>query len=72
MRKLLQIQKDISRWQSDNYSGVEEIKNWDMYEHIEAQFQVSSKKREQYDKRVMMLTSLDSCLKQGSEKYYLQ
>ena len=39
-----------------------------MYEHIEAQFQVLSKKREQYDKRVAMLTSLDSCLKQGSEK----
>mgnify|MGYP005960508951 FL=1 len=68
IEKLLQIQKDISRWQSDNYSGVEEIKNWDMYEHIEAQFQVLSKKREQYDKRVAMLTSLDSCLKQGSEK----
>lgn len=68
IEKLLQIQKDISRWQSDNYAGVEEIKNWDMYEHIEKQFQVLSKKREQYDKRVAMLTSLDSCLKQGSEK----
>ena len=68
IEKLLQIQKEISRWQSDNYVGVEEVKNWGMYGHLEQQFKILCKKRERYDKKVAMLTSLDLLLKQGSEK----
>ena len=68
MEELLKIQKNISRWQSDNYSGVEEIKNWNLYQHIEGEFQNLSGEREKSDKQIYMLSALDTSLKKTSEK----
>lgn len=68
MEALLALQKKISRWQSDNYAGIVEIKNWNMYKHIENEFADLSNKREILDRRIYMSTALDSCLKKSSEK----
>lgn len=68
MEEVLEIQKKISRWQSNNYAGINEIKNWNVYEPIEKEFAQLSNERERADRKLNMLTALDSCLKKSSEK----
>lgn len=68
MEEVLEIQKSISRWQSNNYAGINEIKNWNVYEAIENEFAQLSNERERADRKLNMLTALDSCLKKSSEK----
>lgn len=68
MEELLEIQKKISRWQSDNYSGISEIKNWNLYDHIENEFGVLSTNREKLDRQMYIYNALDTFLKKSSEK----
>lgn len=68
MEDLLELQKKISRWQSDNYPGIIEIKNWNLYKHIEKNFARLSVKREKLDKQMYVYSALDSYLKRSVEK----
>jgi len=68
MTELLEIQKQISRWQNDTYPGVNEIKNWNLYSHVEGEFAALSTKREKIDTQMSVVMALDSFLKGGSEK----
>ena len=68
MEELLNLQKKISRWQSDNYPGIIEIKNWNLYKHIEEEFAELSVEREKLDKQMYIFSALDSYLKRSVEK----
>ena len=57
MEEVLEIQKKISRWQSNNYAGINEIKNWNVYEPIEKEFAQLSNERERADRKLNMLTA---------------
>lgn len=68
IQDLITIQKQISQWQSDFYPGVNEIKNWSIYQDIEDEYSGLVIKKEKISKFVDIYSAIDSFLKNSSEK----
>lgn len=68
MDELLDTTHKITRWESDYISGVNEIKNGNLYKYVEKEYRILINKREQLQKRLSNLMKLDSFLKNTSEK----
>lgn len=60
--KLLEIQKQISEWQSDIFDGIYEIKLWNLYDKQKNIYSTLLKKSNQVVKRISILDGVDLLL----------
>ena len=68
MEELIEIQKEISLWQSDIYPGVSEIKNWNLHNIIEEKYRNLTHDREKISNDLDRISAINLLSKSVLEK----